>query len=103
MTCDIFPLYTQNTSTFHSFLFISGKGYCYDEQELPIVHIGNCDTTSPCTECMGDCDSDADCESGLYCFERKGLEKIPGCHSGGISGKECIVFVNSQTTQLVLS
>merc|ERR1711953_161053 len=37
-----------------------------------------------CGMCQGDCDSDADCESGLKCFQRDGSESIFGCISGGV-------------------
>ena len=30
-------------------------------------------------ECQGDCDSDADCEAGLYCYQRDNFDPIPGC------------------------
>ena len=33
----------------------------------------------PCSACHGDCDSDADCEAGLICFQRDGTEAVPGC------------------------
>jgi hypothetical protein len=29
--------------------------------------------------CAGDCDSPADCESGLYCYQRMNFEAVPGC------------------------
>ena len=34
--------------------------------------------------CEGDCDSDLDCDSGLVCFQRIGLEDVPGCEGEGI-------------------
>jgi hypothetical protein len=33
--------------------------------------------------CQGDCDSDADCEDGLICFQRGSLEEVPGCLGAG--------------------
>ena len=33
----------------------------------------------PLQECQGDCDKDGDCAGELYCFERDGLEAVPGC------------------------
>merc|ERR1711966_639974 len=33
--------------------------------------------------CQGDCDVDADCATGLQCFQRSASEKIPGCKVGG--------------------
>ena len=37
--------------------------------------------------CTGDCDSDADCASGLKCFQRPGKGAVPGCTSGGSGDK----------------
>ena len=36
------------------------------------------------SRCSGSCSSDADCDSGLKCFQRTGLEYVPGCVTGGI-------------------
>ena len=36
-----------------------------------------------CDVCMGDCDTDADCKSGLSCFQRGGFETVPGCLGAG--------------------
>jgi hypothetical protein len=33
----------------------------------------------PLQKCQGDCDSDDDCEMGLFCIERAGNESVPGC------------------------
>ena len=36
--------------------------------------------SAPCRECRGDCDSDADCEDGLKCFQRVSDGPVPpGC------------------------
>merc|ERR550534_2905838 len=54
--------------------------------ESPLVDFGGegCTTDSPCGECEGDCDSDADCMAGLRCFQRDTSEEsVPGCASGG--------------------
>ena len=40
---------------------------------------------------MGDCDTDADCKSGLYCFQRDGFETVPGCRGAGIIGYDYCV------------
>ena len=42
-----------------------------------------CTRTAPCPECRGDCDSDRDCQSNLYCFQRDGTEAVPGCTGTG--------------------
>lgn len=36
----------------------------------------------PLSDCLGDCDSDSDCQEGLVCFERNGGEDVPGCIGG---------------------
>eukprot|EP00980_Cylindrotheca_fusiformis_P002673 scaffold624_cov150-Cylindrotheca_fusiformis.AAC.6 len=41
-------------------------------------------TNFPLGRCVGDCDRDGDCESGLYCFQRDSGDSVPGC-SGGSS------------------
>ena len=43
--------------------------------------------TDGCMECEGDCDSDAECASGLVCIQRTGFEFVRGCGSGGKSGE----------------
>merc|ERR1712085_74727 len=45
-----------------------------------------------CDVCMGDCDSNADCKSGLSCFQRNGNTPVPGCSGDGVSGYDyCVV------------
>ena len=34
--------------------------------------------------CMGDCDSDNDCDTGLICFQRDVNETVPGCEGGSL-------------------
>ena len=34
---------------------------------------------------IGDCDSDSDCKSGLYCYKRDPGESVPGCSGGSSS------------------
>ena len=48
---------------------------------------GNWGSSNPGTGamCEGDCDSDAQCNAGLSCFQRGNGEEIPGCGSGGTS------------------
>jgi len=36
----------------------------------------------PLSECEGDCDIDRDCEGDLICFQRDGIESVPGCLGG---------------------
>ena len=39
--------------------------------------------------CKGDCDSNADCNAGLECFQRDGTTAVPGCKGTGITGHDC--------------
>jgi hypothetical protein len=54
---------------------------------LPLRYLGRdaCNPVTPCHECMGDCDTDDDCSTGLTCYEREKDEytQVPGCGSGG--------------------
>ena len=34
--------------------------------------------------CSGDCDQDSDCADGLQCFQRDGLQAVPGCSGRGV-------------------
>ena len=36
--------------------------------------------------CIGECDSDSQCSAGLKCFQRNGVEAIPGCKGSGHRG-----------------
>lgn len=38
--------------------------------------------------CEGDCDNDDECLGELTCFQRGGLQKVPGCEGLGASGKD---------------
>jgi len=38
--------------------------------------------TFPLGRCEGDCDENADCATGLICFERSNFEAVPGCIGG---------------------
>ena len=45
-----------------------------------------CTSTKKCGTCQGDCDSDADCFSGLKCFQRSHSSVlVPGCKKFGIT------------------
>lgn len=39
-----------------------------------------CTSENKCGRCMGDCDSDADCQDGLKCKQRTSkTDNVPGC------------------------
>ena len=43
-----------------------------------------CTASKPCMQCQGDCDIDADCDTGLKCFQRKSSSQtVPGCAATG--------------------
>ena len=66
-----------------------GWDYCLDPTARPdyyVAEVGNNRipaTAWPLEECAGDCDSDADCSTGLKCFTRDRLEGVPGCSVDG--------------------
>jgi hypothetical protein len=50
---------------------------------LKALHVySDNDLILPLSACSGDCDSDSDCDEGLYCFNRDGGEDVPGCIGG---------------------
>ena len=54
--------------------------------------------------CEGDCDEDADCATGFYCFRRIKLNSVPGCEGKGTRGKNyCIPEVTISPTKQVTS
>ena len=72
-------------SIFHVVLITNGSPSGYSPSSLEgIVHYTDeCDSSNRCIRCQGDCDSDSDCESGLKCFQRDGIEAVPGCIGEG--------------------
>ena len=64
-------------------------------QTLPALQdVGNNGSPSsafPLGICEGDCDSNAECQLGLICYQRDGLVEVPGCSGSGTSGTDyCI-------------
>ena len=47
-----------------------------------LVDVGG-NPTQPLGACEGDCDTDAECEGSLTCFQRTGSEPVPGCPGQG--------------------
>jgi hypothetical protein len=71
--------------------------YCYDPQKKATreamtrdyTHLANFGATPigvNLGKCVGDCDLDGHCKSGLKCFHRNGNENIPGCKGSGPKG-----------------
>eukprot|EP00984_Skeletonema_dohrnii_P002240 scaffold785_cov135-Skeletonema_dohrnii-CCMP3373.AAC.1 len=62
----------------------SGKGIS-PQYLLRIEYIGNNGKPTnsfPLSECMGDCDNNEECSSGLICYQRNENEAVPGCLGG---------------------
>ena len=56
---------------------------CYDGT-LQNLGGSGCTSSSPCTSCEGDCDTDNDCAGALKCFQRDASSSlVPGCQAGG--------------------
>jgi len=69
---------------------IKGADYCYDPSAQTSYAINFIDWSAEkktmqgnMRRCEGDCDSDANCQSGLKCFQRNKREAIKGCLAGG--------------------
>eukprot|EP00581_Thalassiosira_minuscula_P007911 CAMPEP_0183711846 /NCGR_PEP_ID=MMETSP0737-20130205/7213_1 /TAXON_ID=385413 /ORGANISM="Thalassiosira miniscula, Strain CCMP1093" /LENGTH=546 /DNA_ID=CAMNT_0025940413 /DNA_START=116 /DNA_END=1756 /DNA_ORIENTATION=+ len=43
----------------------------------------DCNEYTPCERCQGACSSHEDCDEGLYCYNRRGYDYIPGCEGPG--------------------
>ena len=70
----------------------SGKGkrdwdYCYDPSGSTELQGGNDNKAKNLDACIGECDNDGQCKSGLKCFQRSNGETIPGCTGSG-AGKD---------------
>jgi V8-like Glu-specific endopeptidase len=52
--------------------------YCVDPSN-DVLHGDVVNPTYKLGLCEGDCDSDANCSSGLVCFQRNGYTAVPGC------------------------
>jgi Bacterial protein of unknown function (DUF839) len=71
---------------------IKAKDYCYkNSDDATLTYTGDNEKPArsfPLGMCEGDCDSDSDCAGSLRCFQRDGIEHVPGCTGDGISGKD---------------
>ncbi len=58
--------------------------YCYAPNPSTLVFAGDsgCASSAQCMACHGDCDTDADCQGALRCFQRDGSVQVPGCNVG---------------------
>jgi predicted ThiF/HesA family dinucleotide-utilizing enzyme len=80
----------------------SSQDYCYKPNgttALAYTGDNNVPTRSfPLGNCEGDCDNDADCAVGHACFQRGGVETVPGCTGLGLSGKDYCYKVTASPT-----
>lgn len=65
----------------------TNKNIFSGSETLVEVRDGDC-TTQECGKCMGDCDSDSQCQLGLRCFFRSDSRAVPGCTGEGVRGKD---------------
>ncbi|GKY90745.1 hypothetical protein MPSEU_000047400 [Mayamaea pseudoterrestris] len=88
----------------------SGKDFCIDPSgttssntttsgtggtssgNLPTVSMkgenGSPGSAFPLGQCQGDCDSNSDCEKGLFCYQRSAGESVPGCLGGAMDNTD---------------
>lgn len=70
--------------------------------------VRRCSSTTPCTACFGDCDTDDDCMDGLMCYKRIGgsYATVPGCDTGGfgdVGGGDYCYNMQQQAITLTIS
>ena len=68
-----------------------GTDYCFERPENYLWIMGDNGKPKanfPLGNCEGDCDKKSDCMEGLECFQRGGLEDVPGCEGLGQNGKD---------------
>ena len=61
------------------------QGFAPIDADETVNYVGECSSSGAylCGECEGDCDGDSDCEGDLVCFQRDGVEAVPGCDGEG--------------------
>ena len=71
----------------------SGTGRAaYDYCVYPELNSIAVDPTQTLQVCEGDCDGDSQCAPGLKCFQRDGLEPVPGCSGTGLTAYDYCVY-----------
>jgi len=58
------------------------------QPDILVLQRNECSIDSPCGRCEGDCDTNEDCQGDLQCFERTGIEPVPGCEGNGKGGQD---------------
>ena len=73
---------------------IKGDDYCtVRPSDSYLIYKGNGKTNLDL--CEGDCDRNADCATGFYCFKRRKFESVPGCEGSGARGKDYCIPVEA--------
>ena len=79
--------------------FLLSRDYCYDPSTpnsdgLITLAGSNLNTNTvegSLQACIGECDKDVDCATGLLCFQRSNGEDIPGCTGDGGGDDWCVL------------
>ena len=78
--------------------FLLSRDYCYDPSTpnsdglitLAGSNLGTSTVPYSLQACIGECDKDEDCATGLLCFQRSNGEDIPGCTGDGGGDNWCV-------------
>jgi len=71
---------------------VERKDYCADRPANYLFYVGDGNGDGGLKHCEGDCDSDADCEDSLVCFNRRKYTPVPGCDGTGRKGSDYCIF-----------
>ena len=81
---------------------VSGKDYCFEVLPGWLMKMGNDglpEDAFPLARCQGDCDSDDECQEGLYCMQRSADEEVPGCIGTATYGTDyCVAAATGSPT-----
>ena len=61
------------------------------ETKLSGSNLGTNTVEGSLQACIGECDKDVDCATGLLCFQRSNGEDIPGCTGNGGGNGWCVL------------
>jgi hypothetical protein len=84
------------------------QGYCYNppytgDKAALRLRKKECSDNDNCDACEGDCDSDLQCKGNLLCFQRNGIQAVPGCTGSGTSGRDYCYEPTAPVTVTVTS
>ena len=84
------PGCTWASDSFDGLDFCIDPSNTIDQANLPSLEIVSGHSGS-LGMCQGDCNSNSDCQSGLFCYQRNAYESVPGCNGLDASGSDyCI-------------